>query len=86
MDIQLHIIDTAGQEEYSLLPSKVQTCDGYLLVYAVNDSNSFEGLKNIYKKLEEFVGVTRPITVVGNKKDLDVSWINFSSYDENKGI
>ena len=78
MDIQLHIIDTAGQEEYSLLPSKVQTCDGYLLVYAVNDTNSFEGLKNIYKKLEEFVGVTRPITVVGNKKDLDVSPLNDS--------
>ena len=74
MDIDLVITDTAGQEEYSLLPMHaLQSCDGYLLVYAVNDSNSFEGLKNIYKKLQENIGSTRPIVIVGNKVDLNVS-------------
>ena len=68
------ITDTAGQEEYSLLPTHaLQSCDGYLLVYAVNDINSFEGLKNIYKKLQETIGTSRPIIVVGNKLDLGVS-------------
>ncbi|XP_075259803.1 GTPase RhebL1-like [Convolutriloba macropyga] len=72
MDIDLVITDTAGQEEYSLLPMHaLQSCDGYLLVYAVNDSNSFEGLKNIYKKLQENIGSTRPIVIVGNKVDLN---------------
>ncbi|XP_063719974.1 GTPase RhebL1-like [Symsagittifera roscoffensis] len=83
MEIDLMITDTAGQEEYSLLPTHaLQSCDGYLLVYAVNDINSFEGLKNIYKKLQETIGTSRPIIVVGNKLDLGDRQVPFEKGKE----
>jgi GTPase KRas protein len=42
----LDILDTAGQEEYSAMRDQyMRTGEGFLLVFAVNNSKSFEDIK-----------------------------------------
>ncbi|KAF7301630.1 F-box domain-containing protein [Mycena indigotica] len=66
------IIDTAGQDEFSLLNSKHAIgVHGYVLVYSVNSRNSFEMIQIIYDKIISFCGVTSvPCVIVGSKTDL----------------
>lgn len=41
----LDILDTAGQEEYSAMRDQyMRTGEGFLLVFAVNESKSFENI------------------------------------------
>uniref|UniRef100_A0A5S6QTA9 GTP-binding protein Rheb n=1 Tax=Trichuris muris TaxID=70415 RepID=A0A5S6QTA9_TRIMR len=73
---QLHLFDTAGQDEYSLFPRSYSVgVHGYVLVYAINSRKSFEVVKVIYDKILDSVGCTDdvsvvPIILVGNKLDL----------------
>jgi GTPase KRas protein len=42
----LDILDTAGQEEYSAMRDQyMRTGEGFLCVFAVNNSKSFEDIK-----------------------------------------
>merc|ERR1712137_1207165 len=71
--MQLEILDTAGQEEYSALRETfMHTGDGFILVYSTTDDSTFEELKKIR---DEILGVHPnpevPILLVGNKKDLE---------------
>lgn len=71
-DVVLKIIDTAGQDEFSIFPP-CYTMDihGYVLVYSVTSKQSFEIVKKIYQKLLVQTGVgTLPVVLVGNKNDL----------------
>lgn len=44
-DMRIHLIDTAGQEEMrALRPKYIAKCDGFVLVYAVDDLQSFQEL------------------------------------------
>ena len=72
-DCMLEITDTGGLEEYlSSLDIWINNSDGFLLVYSINDKDSFDGIKmryeNIlkYKKSKKFCAF-----VVGNKTDLE---------------
>ena len=72
-DCMLEITDTGGLEEYlSSLDIWINNSDGFLLVYSINDKDSFDGIKmryeNIlkYKKSKKFCAL-----VVGNKTDLE---------------
>ncbi|KAJ7068224.1 P-loop containing nucleoside triphosphate hydrolase protein [Mycena amicta] len=69
------IIDTAGQDEFSLLNSKHAIgIHGYVLVYSVSSRNSFDMIQIIYDKIISFCGVTHiPCVVVGSKSDLEAS-------------
>lgn len=68
----LTVVDTAGQDEYSLF-SQYYAVDvhGYILVYSINSRRSFEVIKVIHEKLLDMTGNNNvPLVVVGNKTDL----------------
>ncbi|XP_008179464.1 uncharacterized protein LOC100158962 isoform X1 [Acyrthosiphon pisum] len=69
-EYELKLVDTAGQDEYSILPTHYDI-HGYVLVYSIASPKSFEIIQIIYDKLLDMTGnVHLPIVLVGNKKDL----------------
>ncbi|EKD13548.1 hypothetical protein LZ554_006547 [Drepanopeziza brunnea f. sp. 'monogermtubi'] len=71
-DFTTELVDTAGQDEYSLLNSKhFIGVHGYVLVYSVSSTSSFEMVQVIRDKLVNHLGVEWiPCVLVGNKSDL----------------
>jgi len=71
-EFQLDLIDTAGQDEYSIMPqSHSMNIDGYVIVYSVNSRKSFDIAKIIHEKLLDMTGKAQlPLILVGNKTDL----------------
>ncbi|KAJ3801603.1 P-loop containing nucleoside triphosphate hydrolase protein [Lentinula aff. detonsa] len=69
------VIDTAGQDEFSILNSKHAIgIHGYVLVYSVTSKASFDMIQIVYDKIIAFCGVTDiPCVVVGSKVDLESS-------------
>jgi len=82
----LKLVDTAGQDEYSLLSSSYSMdIHGYVLVYSINSQKSFEVVRIIYEKLLDMTGkVNVPIVLVGNKTDLHMERV--VSYEEGKQV
>jgi len=66
------IIDTAGQDEYSILNHKHAIgVHGYVLVYSVASRASFEMVRIVYDKIISFCGLPAiPCVIVGQKRDL----------------
>ena len=66
------IIDTAGQDEYSILNNKHAIgINGYMLVYSVASRVSFDMIQIIHEKILTYSGTQRiPCVVVGQKNDL----------------
>ncbi|NXX52365.1 REBL1 GTPase, partial [Scopus umbretta] len=73
-EFQLQLVDTAGQDEYTILPhSFIIGIHGYVLVYSVTSLRSFQVVKTLRNKLYESRGKTRmPVVLVGNKADLSL--------------
>lgn len=73
-EYDLKLIDTAGQDEYSIFPTQyIMDIHGYVLVYSITSLKSFEVVQIIYDKLLDVTGkVHVPLILVGNKKDLHV--------------
>ncbi|KAH8887470.1 hypothetical protein GQ53DRAFT_827256 [Thozetella sp. PMI_491] len=71
-DFSTEIVDTAGQDEYSILNSKhFIGIHGYMLVYSVSSLPSFEMVQVIREKILNHLGAEWvPICIVGNKSDL----------------
>jgi len=71
-DFAVEMIDTAGQDEYSILNSKhFIGIHGYMIVYSVGSKQSFEMVRIIRDKILNHLGAdTVPLTIVGNKSDL----------------
>ncbi|XP_032816272.1 GTP-binding protein Rheb-like [Petromyzon marinus] len=71
-EFNLKLVDTAGQDEYSMFPQTYSMdIHGYVLVYSVTSIKSFEVVRVIHEKLLDMVGkVHVPLVLVGNKKDL----------------
>ena len=72
--IKLKLYDTAGQEKFnSISRSYFRNADGVLFVYAVNDLNSFQNIKNwIELFMENHNGKKNiPLYLIENKNDLD---------------
>ncbi|CAM1294988.1 RRAS2 (predicted) [Pycnogonum litorale] len=70
---KLDILDTAGQEEFSAMREQyMRSGEGFLIVFAVVDRNSFE---EVYKFHRQILRVKDrdelPILLVGNKSDLE---------------
>ncbi|EME28722.1 small GTP-binding protein of Ras family [Galdieria sulphuraria] len=67
----LEIIDTGGQDEYSILSSQCTIgVHGYLLVFDITDYLSFELLKVLHERLVNMLGLdTIPCILVGMKLD-----------------
>ncbi|KAK7524210.1 rheb small monomeric GTPase RhbA [Phyllosticta citriasiana] len=71
-DYATEIIDTAGQDEYSILNSKhFIGIHGYMIVYSVASKQSFEMTRIIRDKILNHLGTEWvPLVIVGNKSDL----------------
>lgn len=67
----LDIMDTAGQEEFSMLEDQwIRIGEGFLLVFDVMDPSTLDEVENKYKKIirqKELDNV--PIVLIGNKMD-----------------
>lgn len=68
-DYALEIVDTAGQDEYSILNSKhFIGIHGYMLVYSVSSMQSFEMIQVIREKiLNHLVSIPQPPPPQGTK-------------------
>lgn len=73
-EFQLEIVDTAGQDEFSILSSKhALGLHGWILVYSVTSRASFDMCPIIRDKILNFLGRDHvPMVLVGNKCDLAV--------------
>ncbi|KAF9560345.1 hypothetical protein CPC08DRAFT_690138 [Agrocybe pediades] len=75
VEYDCHIIDTAGQDEYSPLNSQHAIgIHGYILVYSIASKNSFNMIQVIHDKIMDFCGLEKiPCVIVGSKSDLQSS-------------
>lgn len=56
-DYELKLVDTAGQDEYSIFPTQYSMdIHGYVLVYSITSAKSFEIVQIIYDKLLDITG------------------------------
>ncbi|RLV87276.1 GTP-binding protein [Meyerozyma sp. JA9] len=69
----IEILDTAGQDEFSMMSEKhLIGVHGYLLVYSVTSRQSFEMVEVIRDKILNAIGNDNiPLVLVGNKSDLE---------------
>ena len=69
----MEILDTAGEEDFqNMMDMWISFGDGFLLVFAINDKNTFEAVKAKYNRiLKGKHGVKCPILLIGNKVDLE---------------
>ncbi|XP_046882394.1 ras homolog, mTORC1 binding like 1 isoform X2 [Hypomesus transpacificus] len=73
-DFNLQLVDTAGQDEYSIFPqSHSMDIHGYVLVYSVTSMKSFEVVQVLHDKLLDMVGKIQMIKPEEGKKLAD-SW------------
>ncbi|KAL4241987.1 P-loop containing nucleoside triphosphate hydrolase [Abortiporus biennis] len=72
VDYDCDIIDTAGQDEFTILNSKHAIgIHGYVLVYSVASRKSFEMIQVVYDKILNFGGLSEiPCVIVASKTDL----------------
>ncbi|ANB15335.1 putative GTPase RHB1 [Sugiyamaella lignohabitans] len=77
------IIDTAGQDEFSIMSQKLLIgIHGYMLVYAVTSRASFEMIPIIRDKILNATGTdSLPMVIVGNKSDTDESHRQISTQE-----
>jgi len=68
----LDILDTAGQEEYSAMRDQyMRTGEGFLCVFAVNNTKSFEDISQYREQIKRVKDADEvPMVLVGNKVDL----------------
>ena len=71
-DYELILVDTTGQDEFSMFPSQYSLdVHGYVLVYSIENAKSFEVVSALYNKLVDITGKTYfPSVLVGNKSDM----------------
>ena len=72
-EYELEVLDTDGEEEYpQMIDMWISFGEGFLLVFAINDYESFQQIKPKYDKiLKDKKGKKCPILLVGNKCDLE---------------
>ena len=81
--IKLQIWDTCGQEIYqSLITNFYRNSSLAIMVYAINDRNSYENLDNWLKELKRESNPDAKIILIGNKADLESDRVVF--YEEAK--
>ena len=71
-EYKFKIFDTAGQERYrSISTNTIQISDGFLVVFAVNDRESFDHISYWINIIEEKTDFKKKVIIlVGNKIDL----------------
>ncbi|XP_015919623.1 GTPase KRas [Parasteatoda tepidariorum] len=74
----LDILDTAGQEEYSAMRDQyMRTGEGFLLVFAVNNTKSYEDISMYREQIKRVKDADDvPMVLVGNKCDLPMRMVH----------
>ena len=68
---EIQILDTAGEEDYQdMLDSWISQASGFMLVFAINDLESFNSLNIVITRIKNNEADNLPFVVVGNKSDL----------------
>ena len=71
---QFKILDTAGEDDYqTMIDEWIKAANGFLLLFAINDKESFEALKAKVIRIQKNNKGDLPIIIVGNKCDLESS-------------
>uniref|UniRef100_A0A8C8SR20 RHEB like 1 n=1 Tax=Pelusios castaneus TaxID=367368 RepID=A0A8C8SR20_9SAUR len=74
-EFHLQLVDTAGQDEYTILPHSFSIgIHGYVLVYSVTSLRSFQVVKTLHNRLYESRGKTRREVKTDEGKKLADSW------------
>ena len=56
-DYELYLVDTAGQDEHSIMPPEYSIdIHGYVLVYSIDSHKSFEVCQILHEKLMDLIG------------------------------
>ncbi|KAK8405620.1 hypothetical protein O3P69_001858 [Scylla paramamosain] len=72
LSLTLDILDTSGSYEFPAMRElSVNTADAFILVYAINDAESFEEVRQLREFILQTKKTSVPIVVVGNKADLE---------------
>ena len=75
--IQITLLDTSGEEVHqNLFDSWLRQSDGIILVFAIDDKESFDQLNDKYERIlnnEKVDEIKYPLVLVGNKCDLEDS-------------
>jgi len=70
--VLLDILDTAGQEEYSVLREQyMRMGDAFLLVYSIVSPQTFSAITKLHSQATRFARSQPVFVIVGNKCDLD---------------
>lgn len=70
---RMQILDTAGQDDYqTMLDTWIIGSDGFLLVYSITDTESFESTKKKVERIRNNKGDVNTIVIAGNKCDLEM--------------
>ena len=69
---ELEILDTAGQDDYqTMLDTWIEFGNCFLLVYSVDEADSFQQIKQKYERIVQLKGKEKfSIVIAGNKCDL----------------
>ena len=72
-EMQLEILDTAGQEDFAALRTcYMRQSQGFILVYSIDDRSSFEEIETIYQDIIRTKDKTSFSCIIcGNKSDLE---------------
>ena len=70
--VKLILVDTAGQEFFGKLrPSYYRGASACLILFALNDINSFTAIPTWLEEFRKYIPTDVPIALAGNKKDLE---------------
>ena len=77
INCRLQILDTSGDEDYqNMLDTYIEFTNCYLLIYSINNENSFKEVKTKYEricKVKEKEKENIIVVLVGNKCDLPIN-------------
>jgi GTPase KRas protein len=90
-EVKLNILDTAGQEDFaSLREAYMRQGQGFLLVFSLLDSNSFDEIDGFVNQIREICeNKSVPIVLCGNKSDLEgweVTEEDLKTYSKSIGV
>jgi len=70
--VKIILLDTAGQERYHTVTSAFyKGADGIILVYSIDNRDSFKGISRWLKDIKENVNTEIDVVLVGNKCDME---------------